>query len=405
MSLIQSLDRRLHVPGDTEAQRTKRRAAWLAGTGGLILCMVIGVVNLVAGLDIVGILYFELAAVMIIAILALTYAPQYYFGLVLAISALVTVHPWLVLVASGGFRSGFVPVSYILFGPVSALLLIGSRPAIFNMALLIICATIAALLEPWAAQNILIVAPWLRISIGWFNVVTASLMIFGLTFFIYLEAEQARLQSDSLLLNILPASIAARLKREQGVIAERYADVTILFADIVDFTPMSAQSDPTEMVGLLNEIFSDFDDLADSYGLEKIKTIGDAYMVAGGLPEPRPDHLEAVAAFAVDIVRVVKRHRALNGDLICVRVGINTGPVVAGVIGHRKFIYDLWGDAVNLASRMESHGIENCIQVTQTVRDRLEGQYEFIERGVISVKGKGDMTTYLMVTPTAEPAK
>jgi class 3 adenylate cyclase len=405
MSLIQSLDRRLHVPGDTELQRTKRRAAWLAGTGGLLLCMVIGVVNLAAGLDIVGILYFELAAIMIVAILALTFAPQHYFALVLAISALVTVHPWLVHVASGGFRSGFVPVSFILFGPVSALLLIGSRPAIFNMALLITCATIAALLEPWAAQNMLIVAPWLRISIAWFNVVTGSLMIFGLTFFIYLEAEQARLQSDVLLLNILPASIAARLKREQGVIAERYDDVTVLFADIVDFTPMSAQSDPTEMVGLLNDIFSDFDDLAGHYGLEKIKTIGDAYMVAGGLPEPRPDHLEAVAAFAVDIVRVVKHHRALNGDLICVRVGINTGPVVAGVIGHRKFIYDLWGDAVNLASRMESQGIENCIQVTQAVRDRLNGRYAFVERGVISVKGKGDMTTYLMVLPDAEQAQ
>ncbi|MEZ4519099.1 MAG: adenylate/guanylate cyclase domain-containing protein [Chloroflexota bacterium] len=143
---------------------------------------------------------------------------------------------------------------------------------------------------------------------------------------------------------------------------------------------MSAAADPTEIVGLLNEVFSDFDDLADRHGLEKIKTIGDAYMVVGGLPEPRPDHCEAVAAFAVEMVNTVRNHHALNGDTIGLRVGMHTGPVVAGVIGHRKFIYDLWGDAVNTASRMEAYGLENMIQVTPSVRDKLANLYEFERR-------------------------
>lgn len=399
MPFITWLDKRLTLPGDTQDQRLKKMAGWLAGTAGLIICLIIALVNLAAGLDVVAVLYLELAAFMIVAILVLTFDPRYFFGLVFAVSAVVTIHPWLIHIAGGGFQSGLVPIAFILFGPVSALLLIGPRPALVNMLLLILCAIAATALDPWAADHGLSIEPGLRRTIGLFNVISATLMIFTLTFFIFLEAERARLESDSLLLNILPASIAARLKREQGVIAERYPDVTILFADLVNFTPMSAQFDPAAMVGLLNAIFSDFDDLADKYGLEKIKTIGDAYMVAGGLPEPRPDHVEAVAAFAVEMVEVVKRYRALNGDQICVRVGINTGPVVAGVIGHRKFIYDLWGDAVNTASRMESQGLENCIQVTQVVRDRLGDRYTFVERGLLDVRGKGQMMTYFLHLP------
>ena len=398
MPFIAWLDKRLSLPGDTDDMRAKKVAAWLAGAAGLLAAMVIGLINLGAGLDVVAILYFELSAFMIVVILALTYAPKYYYGLVFVTSVLVTIHPWVVQVASGGFQSGLVAVTFALFGPVSALLLIGARPALFNMGLLVICAIAATIMDTWAAERALNLLPSMRYAIGLFNTIVSSLMIFTLTFFLFLEAERARTRSDSLLLNILPATIAARLKRERGVIAERYSDVTILFADIVDFTPMSAEADPTAMVGLLNDIFSDFDDLVDRHGLEKIKTIGDAYMVAGGLPNPRPDHLEAVAAFAVEMIEIVKRHRSLSGDTICVRIGINTGPVVAGVIGHRKFIYDLWGDAVNVASRMESQGIENCIQVTQAVRDRLDGLYEFEERGPVFVKGKGDMTTFLMKT-------
>jgi class 3 adenylate cyclase len=197
-------------------------------------------------------------------------------------------------------------------------------------------------------------------------------------------------------LNILPGTIAGRLKENPGIIADGFSEATVLFADIVDFTTMSSGADPADVVRKLNEIFSDFDRLATSHGLEKIKTIGDAYMVAGGLPEAQPDHCQVVAAFALDMVAAMERHRSWTGEAMRIRVGINTGPVVAGVIGQQKFIYDLWGDAVNVASRMESNGLSNEIQVTQAVKDKLAGLYEFEERGPIYVKGKGEMVTYLM---------
>jgi class 3 adenylate cyclase len=211
------------------------------------------------------------------------------------------------------------------------------------------------------------------------------------------ELELERARSESLLLNILPASIAARLLEDPQTIADGYDDVTVLFADIVDFTTMSAAASPDDVVRKLNEIFSDFDVLVARHGLEKIKTIGDAYMVAGGLPERRPDHCQAVAAFALEMLRVLDRHTSWTGEPIQLRIGINRGPVVAGVIGRQKFIYDLWGDAVNVASRMESNGLSSQIQVTEAVKEYLDGQYSFEERGPIEVKGKGRMMTYLLI--------
>lgn len=210
-----------------------------------------------------------------------------------------------------------------------------------------------------------------------------------------LLAEQQK--SERLLLNILPKPIAERLKQEEGVIADNFSDVTVLFADIVDFTKLSARIPAADVVALLNDVFSKFDQLAEKHGLEKIKTIGDAYMVVGGLPTPRPDHAAAVAEMALDIrAALVGQMRATSG-LLSVRIGIHTGPVVAGVIGTRKFIYDLWGDTVNTASRMESQGASGSIQVTDVTYERLRNNYVFERRGTVLVKGKGEMVTYLLV--------
>ena len=203
-------------------------------------------------------------------------------------------------------------------------------------------------------------------------------------------------KSDRLLLNILPESIAARLKDGQSCIADRFPEVTILFADIVGFTVLSAQRSPEELIEFLNEIFSAFDYLTEKYGLEKIKTIGDAYMVVGGLPNPTTNHAESIAEMALDMQDEVAKFNAKHHAGINIRIGINTGPAIAGVIGTKKFIYDLWGDAVNTASRMESHGIAGAIQVTPSTYDILRNKYLFKERGIIHVKGKGDMNTYLL---------
>ena len=209
--------------------------------------------------------------------------------------------------------------------------------------------------------------------------------------------QENREQTERLLLNILPLPIAERLKQDPSAIAEQFDEVSILFADIVGFTPLSARVKPTQLVNLLNEIFSSFDSLTEKHGLEKIKTIGDAYMVAGGLPLPKPNHAEAIAQMALDMQQAIARFQAKYSEHLQIRIGINTGSVVAGVIGSKKFIYDLWGDAVNVASRMESSGLPGKIQVTQETYERLKNRYQFEKRGQVAVKGRGEMTTYWLI--------
>ncbi|MEL7241510.1 MAG: adenylate/guanylate cyclase domain-containing protein [Cyanobacteria bacterium J06573_2] len=203
-------------------------------------------------------------------------------------------------------------------------------------------------------------------------------------------------QTERLLLNILPASIANRLKQEPGTIAEYFEDVTVLFGDIVGFTQIAASVSATTLVSLLNQIFSVFDRLSLEYGLEKIKTIGDAYMLVGGLPTRNSNHPQAVASMALEMQNAIATFNKRNNLNLSIRVGIHTGSVVAGVIGLQKFTYDLWGDTVNIASRMESHGLPGRIQVTQETYQRLRHKFILEKRGEISVKGKGLMTTYLL---------
>ena len=210
-----------------------------------------------------------------------------------------------------------------------------------------------------------------------------------------LRKEQKK--TDGLLLNILPEAIADRLKHEPGVIADKFEKATVLFADLVNFTQISTTMSATKLVYLLNEIFSTFDQLTEKHGLEKIKTIGDAYMVAGGIPIERPDHAEAIAEMALDMLAAIKELNVKLDSNFDLRIGINSGPVIAGVIGTKKFIYDLWGNAVNTASRMESHGIPGRIQVSHYTYELLQDQYEFEERGLIEIKGKGEMRTYLLI--------
>ncbi|MET0112772.1 MAG: adenylate/guanylate cyclase domain-containing protein [Limnospira maxima] len=211
---------------------------------------------------------------------------------------------------------------------------------------------------------------------------------------------QEKERSEELLLNVLPKPIADQLKANKKAIASAIEEVTILFADIVGFTPLSARMNPIELVSLLNEMFSIFDNLAEKHKLEKIKTIGDAYMVVGGLPLPQDNHAQAIADMALEMQAAMKQFQGsylVGSESFQIRIGINTGAVVAGVIGIKKFIYDLWGDAVNIASRMESSGTPGSIQVTEETYNRLKKNYIFKERGPIPVKGKGQMTTYWLL--------
>jgi class 3 adenylate cyclase len=218
------------------------------------------------------------------------------------------------------------------------------------------------------------------------------------------ERERLARENERLLLNILPAPIAQRLRDGEPLIADRFDDVTLLFADVVEFTRLSASLTPSELVNVLNEVFTAFDRLVDRYGLEKVKTIGDAYMVAGGLADDAGDHTARVADMALALTAAVERIDAAVRLGIHFRIGIHCGPAVAGVIGTRKFIYDIWGDAVNLASRMESLGAPGRIQVSHAVMERLVGRYLLEPRGLIDVKGKGPTPTWYLVGPAETAA-
>ncbi len=223
-----------------------------------------------------------------------------------------------------------------------------------------------------------------------------------------LEAEKSK--AEALLLNILPEPIVAQLRdhphlgqldlahsANQVILAQFFPTATILFADIANFTDFATQVSPRTLVSLLNQIFSQFDHLADRYHLEKIKTIGDAYMVAGGIPVPQNDHAQAIAQMAIEMQTVITHFKTTTGKSFQLRIGINTGPVIAGILGIKKFSYDLWGDAVNIASRMEFHGEPGRIQVSETTYEMLKDEYVFSPRGMVHVKGKGMMQTYWLL--------
>lgn len=238
----------------------------------------------------------------------------------------------------------------------------------------------------------------LRLNIGGVSVVA----FFLLRYFMHGFAVE-RQRSEQLLLNVLPVSIARRLKAGERPLADRFETASVLFADLVGFTPMSERLAPEEVIEILDALFSRFDEVAEGLGLEKIKTVGDSYMVVGGLPIPREDAPESIAEMALSLCEVVEDFRTPAGARLDLRIGIDIGPVVAGVIGTRKFTYDLWGDTVNTASRMESHGVEGGIQVTPRAYERLRHRYSFDTRGVVEVKGKGEMITHLLTGRLKEP--
>jgi class 3 adenylate cyclase/HAMP domain-containing protein len=211
------------------------------------------------------------------------------------------------------------------------------------------------------------------------------------------ELNEEKQESERLLLNVLPAPIAERLKAGEGLIVDRFESVSVMFADIVGFTSLSSRIPPEQLVSMLNDLFSTFDKLAEKHGLEKIKTIGDAYMVVAGIPQPMEKHAHAIAIMGLDMMTAIEDFSKRHGSDLKIRLGIHTGPVVAGVIGQKKFIYDLWGDTVNTASRMESHGVPGRVHVTDATRALLAETFQLEAREPIEIKGKGLMQTYLIV--------
>ena len=311
---------------------------------------------------------------------------------------LILLLPFFLMVALGGFVNGSAVILWSLICPMGAMLFDEPRHAprwFLGFALLV---ALSGFLQPYMrfANNL---APTLVIFFFAMNLIAVGSLVFMMVFYFVGQKNIFQEKSESLLLNILPKEIAAILKNESRTIADHYEEASVLFADMVGFTPLSTQLPPVEMVELLNEVFSFFDSLLDKYGVEKIRTIGDSYMVAAGVPRGRPDHAQALARMALDMRDYIATHTFRDGQRVNFRIGINSGSMIAGVIGRRKFVYDVWGDAVNIASRMESHGLGGAVQITQATYELIKDEFACEPRGTVNVKGKGEMEVWLVKGP------
>ena len=308
------------------------------------------------------------------------------------------------MIVLGGFIRSSAVILWSLLSPLGALLFDEPRRALRWLAAYLSIAIISGYFEfhpldlSSLSQATVTVFFILNIS------TVSSIAIFLLAYFIneknrlftLLRGEQVK--SENLLLNILPKEIAGILKNKSRTMADHYTEASILFAGMVGFTPLSAKLAPSEMVELLNEAFSFFDSLLDKYDVEKIRTIGDSYMVASGVQRRSAQHARALVCMALEMRDFIANHTFRNGQQVSFRIGINSGPVIGGVIGKRKFVYDVWGDAVNIASRMESHGMGGTIQITHATDELIKDEFVCEPRGTVNVKGKGEMEMWLVLS-------
>jgi class 3 adenylate cyclase len=386
------------LPTDTEEERIRKASMTLAPMVIIPMATVWVVTYLILGEPLGAAAPLSYQVISLVSLLVFVRTKRYRFFRFSQL-ALMLVLPFAFQLALGGFIPSSGVIMWAVWAPFGALVYQGTRQALWWLASFLLLLAVAVALEPVLRPASIptgVIVAFFAMNIGAMATTTYLLLQ-------YFVRERARAQerSERLLLNVLPEPIARRLKESDRIIADGFDEATVLFADIVDFTPLSERIRPAEVVALLDRVFSAFDGLADRYGLEKIKTIGDAYMAAGGIPLPRPDHTEAVADMALAMRERCAELGHAGGMPIAVRIGMDTGPVVAGVIGRRKFIYDLWGDTVNTASRMESQGVPGEIQVTERVFDRLKGSYAFRPRGMVPVKGKAEMEAYLLLGPSS----
>jgi guanylate cyclase len=395
--LARALARLAQVGADAaDDSDTRQRKALLVLISVLILPIAVlwGVLYLALGSP-VGFVPIVYAAVLLGAIVIFTRTRHFAFLLRVNLVAILFA-PTMSMIPLGGFLTSAGVGLWGILAPMGALVFGGVRASIRWYAAFV-AVFLASGISGQVVGDASPLPAWFTTTMLGLNVVAAGTFVFMLLALFAKQRQDAQERADSLLLDMLPRSIAERLKTRPQTIADQFPTASILFADVVDFTPRTEHLRPAEVVGLLDDLFGQFDALAERYGLEKIKTIGDCYMVAAGVPDPRPDHARALALMALDMLEVVDSQDEIGHLGIELRIGINSGPVVAGVIGRKRRLYDLWGDAVNTASRMESHGAPGRIQITSATHDLLRDEFACERRGTVSVKGKGDMETWYLV--------
>jgi len=310
---------------------------------------------------------------------------------------LILMLPAVLQASLGGYVKGSAVVMWSFFAPLSALVFFGARAGWGWLAGFLAVAGVLALLDARLAQSVPPLPAAAQIALFTFNLCGVAALVTLVLAYFRIQRDEATERSEQLLLNVLPPEIAERLKHKEYPIADRFDDVSVLFADMVGFTERSARESPEVTVDVLNEFLTAFDELAQQHGLRPMRTTGDSYLVVGGLPVAMPDHAEAVANMALDMLDKVDGLNRLRGWAVSFRIGINSGPAMAAVVGRHRFTYDVWSDAVNTASRMESSGVPGRIQVTEETYRRLMATHEFECRGEIDIKGKGIMRTYFLI--------
>jgi class 3 adenylate cyclase len=380
------------LPEDGEDERLQKASLVLTATMITAMAIVWVVTFAYLGLHLSAAIPFAYQFITVVSLVALARVGRFAMFRTSQL-ALMLLLPMLLQWSLGGFVASSGVLLWALISPLGALV-ISPRPMPWFLAYLGM-TTISGVIDPFLSP----VDIPASISVLFFvlNVGGVSVVVYFLLRYFTRGLAVERAKSESLLLNVLPASIARRLKNGERPLADRFEKAAVLFADLVGFTPMSDKLTPEAVVELLDDLFTHFDAMAERRGLEKIKTVGDAYVVVGGVPEPAIHAAEDVAEMALDMVSFVAGRPAPDGGHLSLRIGIDIGPVVAGVIGQRKFTYDLWGDTVNTASRMESHGLAGQIQVTPRAYQLLKHRFRFEQRESLEVKGKGQIAPFILV--------
>jgi guanylate cyclase len=381
-------------PEESETRRSGRRVFLVAFVIATVFTIPQAVLDLAAGYTTVVVMNLVSVALTLPFLISMKFWPHRFAALVNAMFVLIFVTQLVETAMFGGlFPSGLVVIFGLALG-LAALIAIGLRAAIWWTVAFAASVVYAVVIPDFVDPIYELSDPAADAA---FNLVATAILVLAVMAYFVRQRDLYQRRSDDLLHAILPDEIVPRLKEGAGTIADDIDSASVLFADVVDFTPMSASLSPAQLVELLDEVFSCFDAFVDELGLVKIKTVGDAYMAAAGVPRPRVDHAHAIAELALRI----RDHEAVNpvdGGRLMFRVGVNSGPVTAGVIGTRTFSYDLWGDTVNIASRMESSGVPGAIQITAATHELIRDAFVCEPRGLVQVKGKSMMETYLLVS-------
>lgn len=382
------------ISEESDSRRSGRRVFMLAFIIATLLGIPVVIARFGQGYTWVGVVDLVSLVISVALLVLIAIRPTTYTACLHAVFVVSTAAPLLDTAMFGGLLPSGLLVSFGLVVALGALLAIDLRAGVLWFGVFALSVVYALAVPHWIDPIYALDDPEGNAA---FNLITTGIVTMAVTIYFVHQRDRYQQRSDDLLHAILPDQIAARLKDEPGTIAEDVSSASVLFADVVDFTPMSASMSPAELVGVLDELFTAFDGFVAKLGLEKIKTVGDAYMVAAGVPQARTDHCDAIAEFALRI----RDHVAANpieGRRISLRIGISSGPLTAGVIGTHKFSYDLWGDTVNTASRMESEGIPGSIQISATSYELIKDGFVCEPRGPIEVKGKDTMETYLLLS-------